>query len=98
LRFTNTSNAPCSLTGYPGVSLLLNGAQIGKAASRSGAAIRTITIAPQANITSQLTDDTTCNADESDSIRIYPPNLTESVRIPVVLRACNLVVTPVAAG
>jgi hypothetical protein len=98
LRFTNTSNSACTLDGYPGVSLLLNGKQLGSAATRSGAASKTITMAPQQNLTAQLTDNTSCNAAESDTIRIYPPNLTVPVQIPFVLRGCALVVTPVTSG
>jgi Protein of unknown function (DUF4232) len=98
LRFTNTSNSACTLDGYPGVSLMLNGKQLGGAATRSGAAIKTITIAPQQNLTAQLTDNTSCNAAESDTIRIYPPNLTVPVQIPFVLRGCALVVTPVTSS
>lgn len=98
LRFTNTSDTSCTLDGYPGVSLLLNGKQLGNAAARSGAAIKTITMAPQQNLTAQLTDNTSCNAAESDTIRVYPPNLTVPVQIPFVLRGCPLVVTPVTAG
>jgi Protein of unknown function (DUF4232) len=83
------------LTGYPGVSLLVAGAQVGSPAGRSGAAITTVTLAAQASVTSQLTDVTTCNAPLSDSVRIYPPNETDSVVLPVALRACSLTVTPV---
>jgi hypothetical protein len=98
LRFTNTGDGPCTLDGYPGVSLLLKGKALGGPATRSGAPAKTLTIAAQANVTAQLTDDTTCNAAQSDNLKVYAPNLTTSVQIPFVLRGCALVIAPVTAS
>jgi hypothetical protein len=96
ITFTNQTAASCTLTGYPGVSLLAGGSQIGQPATRTGAPISTVTVAAGATVSSQLTDTTTCNASESDTVRIYLPNQTISVDLPVLLRACSLTVTPVA--
>ena len=47
IEFSNVGHASCSLYGYPGVSAWgLNGKQIGLAATKSGAAHSTVTIAP----------------------------------------------------
>jgi Protein of unknown function (DUF4232) len=98
LVFTNTSGHACTLDGYPGVSLLLGGATIGAPAQRSGAAIATLTLAAGGAVKSQLTDYSTCNAANSDTVRVYPPNQTGWQDAPLELRGCRLVVTPVAAG
>ncbi|HSY16446.1 MAG TPA: DUF4232 domain-containing protein [Jatrophihabitantaceae bacterium] len=92
ITFTNTSSAPCTLTGYPGVSLLLNGSEIGQPAARSGSPGQTVTLAAGAAAQAPLNDATTCNASESDTVRIYPPNQTVPVLLPVTLRACALTV------
>ena len=50
LVFTNTSSAPCTLYGYPGVSLLTSAQkQIGLAAKRSGTSFKLVTLAPGAS-------------------------------------------------
>jgi hypothetical protein len=97
LTFTNLGPASCTMTGYPGVSLYVKGAALGSPAVRSGAPVKTLTLAHGASVTAQLTDDTTCNAAESDTVRIYPPNQTTSVDRPITLRDCRLVIAPVAS-
>lgn len=98
LQFTNRSATTCSLTGYPGVQLVRAGAPFGKPAGRSGLPIATVRIAPGKAVTARLVDASTCNADNSDSVAIYPPNRTERVVVHLSLRGCPLTVDPVVAG
>ena len=96
ISFANRTATPCTLTGYPGVSLLLGGAPLGRPAVRSGAAYKTVTLAAGAAVQAQLIDTTTCNAAQSDTVRVYPPNQTVPIDAPLVLRGCTLTVGPVA--
>lgn len=97
LQFTNTSAKSCSLTGFPGVQLLKNGVPLGLPAARSSAAVVTVQIAAGAAATAQLIDDSTCNADNADSVQVIPPNRTDKIVLPISLRGCPLHVGPVAA-
>ena len=90
IGFTNTSNAACTLYGYPGVSLTTaSGAQIGAAATRDAtAAPRLVTLAPGATANAELrmTDPTVysagkCQPTTSAFLKIYPPNQTQPVQI-----------------
>jgi Protein of unknown function (DUF4232) len=96
IMFTNRTTVPCTLIGYPGVSLLLRGAQLGSPAVRSGAAHRSVIMASGVTVRAVLIDTTTCNASQSDAVRVYPPNQTAPIEAPIVLRACRLTVGPVA--
>ncbi len=98
LQFTNTSAKSCSLTGFPGVQLLRAGAPLGQPAARSAAQASRVQIAPQAAVTAQLVDDSTCNADNADSVQIIPPNRTDRIVLPISLRGCPLQVGPVSTG
>lgn len=98
LQFTNRSATTCSLTGYPGVQLVRAGAPFGKPAVRSGLPISTVRIAPGKAVTARLVDASTCNADNSDSVAIYPPNRTDRVVVHLSLRGCPLTIDPVVAG
>jgi hypothetical protein len=88
--FTNTSNASCTLYGYPGVSLITAaGAQIGPAATRSTTtAPRVVTLTPggTANAVLRMTDPSVystqqCQPATSAYLKIYPPNQTQPVQI-----------------
>ena len=90
IDFTNTSNASCTLYGYPGASLTsASGAQIGAAATRNTAsAPRLVTLAPgaTANAELRLTDSSVystgrCQPATSAYLKIYPPNQTQPVQI-----------------
>jgi Protein of unknown function (DUF4232) len=95
LQFTNTTSTPCSLTGYPGVQLLLGGKPLGQPAVRSGKPVRTVRIAPGTSVSASLVDDSSCNASVSDSVQVYPPNRTERIVLKLALRGCPLHVDPV---
>jgi hypothetical protein len=53
---------------------------------------------PGAGATALLSNDSTCNAENSDSVQIIPPNRTEKFVLPLRLRGCALTIDPVAAS
>jgi hypothetical protein len=98
LQFTNKSAKTCSLTGFPGVELRRAGAPLGKPATRSNKVVATVRLAPGTSATARLVDDSTCQAERSDSVQIIPPNLTQKFVLPLSIRGCALTVDPVIAG
>ncbi len=96
LDFTNAGPATCSLLGFPGVSLRAGGVQLGAPAQRSNKPVVLVALAPGKKASTTLTDNSTCNAPNSDTVRIYPPNQTVAVDIPLSLRGCSLTIDPVA--
>lgn len=98
IDFTNTSGATCTLTGYPGVSLVSGPpfVQIGLAAKRGGTApVKQITLAPDAtaNALLQIVDalnfpTATCSPAKATDLRIYPPNQTLAVFLPSQSQGC----------
>jgi uncharacterized protein DUF4232 len=113
IDFTNTSNSPCSLFGYPGVSLVTGShTQIGLAAKRSttSGAVKLITLAPgaTANATLQIVDalnfpSSTCGPTKAAALKVYPPNQTAPVYLPNTSEACTkpvqtMNIGPVQAG
>jgi Protein of unknown function (DUF4232) len=96
VQFSNSSSSACSLTGYPGVLLLLGGKPLGQPAARTGQPIRTERIAPGASVTANIVDDSSCNAPISDSVQVIPPNRTDKIVLKLALRGCPLHVDPVA--
>jgi hypothetical protein len=50
------------------------------------------------SVTARLTDDSTCNADNSDSVQVYPPNRTDRIVLRLALRGCALHIDPVVAS
>lgn len=98
IDFTNTGSVPCSLEGYPGVSLTdASGAQLGAAATRStdtGSA-KLVTLAPgaTANAELRLTDDTVyptsqCQPVTAAYLKVYPPNNTQAAQISFTGTTC----------
>lgn len=97
ITFTNASTKECSLFGYPGVSLRLNNALLGSPAQRSANTTATrVHLAPGQQAKAMITDFSACQAPLSDTVRIYPPNLTTFIDRPTQLRGCQLVVDPVS--
>jgi hypothetical protein len=86
LDFTNIGTTPCTLYGYPGVSLAagMPVTQVGLAASRSTTAAPTlVTLQPggTGNALLRITDalnypPTTCSPKATTYLQIYPPNQT----------------------
>ena len=114
IDFTNTSNAPCSLLGYPGVSLVTGPphTQIGLAAKRSTTSgqVKLITLAPGATANAQLQivdalnyPSATCGPTKAAALKVYPPNQKASVYLPNTSEACTksvqtMNIGPVQAG
>ncbi|MEO9237512.1 MAG: DUF4232 domain-containing protein [Jatrophihabitantaceae bacterium] len=96
LQFTNTSAVSCSLTGFPGVQLIKAGNLIGQPAARSALPPARVQIAPGSSVTARLVDDSTCNADNSDSVQVIPPNRSDRIVLQLSLRGCALHIDPVA--
>ena len=90
--FTNTSQATCTLYGFPGVSFTgeTYAVQVGPAATRNHASPESlVTLAPGAEASALLTivvaqnyPAGTCGLTTASGILVYPPNLTKSVGLP----------------
>ena len=98
IDFTNTSGSTCTLTGYPGVSLVSgpSDTQIGLAAKRSTSTpVKQVTLAPgaTANALLQIVDalnypSATCAPTKATALKIYPPNQTAPVLLPNTSNGC----------
>lgn len=97
--FKNLNNAPCTLYGYPGVSL---GAgtpvnQVGQPAGRDNTVAATlITLAPggYAHATVRIVDalnipPTTCKPEPTKWLLVYPPNTTNLLYVPYNTTGCQ---------
>lgn len=98
LRFTNAGATKCDLAGFPEVRLLLDGAAIGTAAEHSNAQPTTVVVLPGRSAIAALTNDSTCNALNSNEVGVTPPNTTAETVKPLTFRACTLTVDPVSRG
>jgi hypothetical protein len=98
ILFKNTSPAKCSLTGFPGVVLIKGGARLGRPATRAAKPFAAVQLVPGASGAATLTNDSTCNADNSDSVQVIVPDRTEKVVLPLRMRGCPLTIDPVAGG
>lgn len=96
ITFTNSSRVTCEMFGFPGVSLRAGGRQVGQPAVRSSVTAKNVRLAPGEQAEAQITDFSSCQAPLSDTVRIYPPNLTAFVDRPIQLRACRFEVDPVS--
>jgi hypothetical protein len=82
LDYTNIGRTTCSLAGFPGVSATLNGAQIGKAATRDNdTPFKVVNIAPGATAHSNLgyhdiLIEPSCKERTPDFLKVYAPNDT----------------------
>jgi len=98
IDFTNTSGSPCTLYGYPGVSLVTGPPyrQIGLAATRTPSTPpQLVTLAPGAtgNALLQVVDalnypKATCDPVKATALKIYPPNQTEPVYLAAASTGC----------
>ena len=98
ITFRNTATAPCTLTGYPGVSFLAaGGSQIGAPAQRSGSGSpTTVTVPAGGNAYSSVavTDPgiPPCSSSATAAqVRVYPPGETQSalVAAPTGMQVCS---------
>ena len=98
ISFTNNGSAACTLSGIPQVTLMHAGAVLGSPAQASGKKSPLLTLAPAHTATTTLTGFSTCNAMNSDAVRIAAPGQTATVDTPLVLRGCRLEVDPMTAA
>jgi uncharacterized protein DUF4232 len=114
IDFTNTSGSSCTLTGYPGVSLVSGPShqQIGLAAKRSstGAPAAAVTLGPgdTANAVVQIVDalnfpKSSCSPAKAADLKVFPPNQFIAVYLPDTSYGCGkpvqvLFIAPVRAG
>lgn len=91
ILFTNSGATACSLSGFPGVSLLANGRSVATA-GRTGAVGGPVRLAPGGKAQATVVDSSTCQAALSDTLRVYPPNLSVYFESPIQLRGCALTV------
>ena len=113
IDFTNSGGAPCTLYGYPGVSLTnSSGAQIGAAATRNPSKASTlVTLAPGAKANAVLGvanaenyPAATCKPTTSAQMKVFPPNQTQAIEAAFTTMGCavssthQLSVTAVTAG
>jgi hypothetical protein len=112
LEFTNVSNRTCVLYGYPGVSALRSGRQLGSAATRDPAVPRrTVRLAPAATASTilVLTDTgvygpAACDQVTANELRIYPPDQYQADYVDFSFPACSkagptyLAIQPIRAG
>jgi uncharacterized protein DUF4232 len=113
IDFTNTSGSPCTLTGYPGVSLVTGPShqQLGLAAKRSTTTpVTTVTLAPgaTANAVVQIVDalnfpSPTCQPAKAADLKVFPPDQFTAVYLPDTSYGCGksvqtLFIAPIRAG
>ena len=113
IDFTNSGGAPCTLYGFPGVSLTnSSGAQIGAAATRNPSKASTlVTLAPGAKASAELGvanaenyPAATCKPTPSAQLKVFPPNQTQAIEVAFTTTGCavssthQLSVTAVTAG
>ncbi len=99
LNLTNTSNHPCYLYGYPGVSFVTSpsGSQIGPAAVRSaGVTLSTVVLAPgqTAHATIQVADamnfpQSACKPTTAHWLKVYPPNQYGALYVKFTAQTCS---------
>jgi hypothetical protein len=99
VQFANTSSAPCTLYGYPGVSFVtaMGGSQIGIPATRNPAlAARLVTLSPGQTVHAELQVADAQNYPPADCglvtahwLKIYPPNQTAPVYVSFTAQTCS---------
>ncbi|MFC0115876.1 DUF4232 domain-containing protein [Kibdelosporangium aridum] len=97
LVFTNASSAPCTIQGFPGVSYVTgdNGQQVGEPAVRVGTKGAAIKLAPGQSAVApvgftqiQNYDPAVCKPTEVRGLRVYPPQETASMFVPLAGTGC----------
>jgi hypothetical protein len=96
--FTNSSATKCTLRGYPFAQLRRKGAPLGKPAKHHHGTVRTVMLKPGKSAQVQLTAVSTCQAPESDHVRIRVPGSSTSTDVALQLRGCSLSVDPIEPG
>ena len=97
LEISNVSGQTCTLYGFPGVSALGSGGkQLGSAAGRNHSHTElTVTLRPYqtAHVVLQIADvgnfpAAACHPTTADTLRVYAPGDTASMKFPFSFRAC----------
>ncbi|WP_049822119.1 DUF4232 domain-containing protein [Arthrobacter sp. H41] len=93
---TNTSSAPCTTVGFPGVSAVTaEGDQIGLPADRDDSRLTVLTLAPGASATATLKQGSgqnygaDCGTTPVAGLRVYPPGATDSLVLEQHGEACS---------
>jgi hypothetical protein len=97
LELSNVSGQTCTLYGYPGVSALLGGKQVGSAAARTASHPKTLVTLPPgatAHVILQISNvsvfsPAACQPVTARTLRVYPPGAFAALRIPFTFRACS---------
>jgi hypothetical protein len=113
IDFTNTSGSSCTLTGYPGVSLVTGPShqQLGLAAKRSTSTpAATVTLAPGATANAQLQivdalnfPSSSCQPAKAADLKVFPPDQFTAVYLPDTSYGCGkpvqtLFIAPIRPG
>lgn len=101
LVLTDTGSSPCTLHGWPGVSLVTgtDGAQLGAAAKEtSGTRDQqpiTVTLSPgtgasaQVGIATAQNYGTRCRPQQARGFRVYPPGSADALFVPAAVTGCD---------
>lgn len=101
VTLTNHGSTTCTLYGYPGVSLSLNGSQLGQPATRAaGYGPVLVTLAPGQSAPFVLhTNSSVAGPCQSAStIIVFPPNQRAALSIPAGLQLCGTLLETTAVG
>lgn len=112
IDFTNTGGTPCTLYGYPGVSLANSGGPIGAPATRDRTrppSLVRLARGAEAHALLRVVDAQnypagTCSPESSSFLLIYPPDQTAAIDVPDKSTGCKnksvkvLSIRPVAPG
>lgn len=93
LQFENTGTTRCTLYGYPTVTLVSGGRQVGSASTPAGAQPSAYVLNPGQVAESRLQDYSSCQAPLSDRIKVVAPRSSSLLVRPIQLRACRLTVS-----
>jgi hypothetical protein len=100
--FSNISNHPCLMVGYPGVSFTTGGTgtQVGAAADRQGPKGTQVVLAPGQDASAAVQwldadhlDESICQPVPVGGFQVYPPDETSSMFVPLpadVATACSV--------
>jgi len=97
LEISNISGRSCTLFGYPGVSAIRGGHQVGSAAARAGSHPATqLTLAPSStvHVILQISDvhnfaRSACKPTQASALRVFAPGDFSSTQFPFTFAACG---------
>jgi hypothetical protein len=97
LEISNISGSSCTLYGYPGVSAIRSGHQVGSAAGRVASHPSTLlTVAPGStvHVILQIADvynfpRSACKPRQAVALRVYAPDDFSSIQFPFTFEACG---------